>query len=275
VLHVSDLAVGCDGKRLYLAVPGRGHRVEAIGMHALNLRLHTPPLARYLIELSRAQHTQATMFGWGAASELPYLPRVSYGRVVLALARWRVSAADLPARQIPWHSWETAWCELRKRRHIPQAVRLVGPGSDLPLDLAEPWHRAILRDHLAKAGYAVLSEASTADDSGWCDGRPHEFVVSLVCTQPATWSRLPRPTRARTIGREQGDPPGNSTVLMAKLYGESARQTELLTGHLHTLFDGWAPDPRGGTCDSATPTSTSGSGSASTRPARSATPHSG
>jgi len=30
---------------------------------------------------------------------------------------------------------------------------------------------------------------------------------------------------------------------MAKLYGDSARQTELLTGHLHTLFDSWAPDP--------------------------------
>jgi len=94
VLHIGDLAVGCDGKRLYLAAPERGHRIEAIGMHALNLRLHTPPLARYLIELSRAQHTQVTTFDWGAASELPYLPRVTYGRVVLAPATWRVTAAD-------------------------------------------------------------------------------------------------------------------------------------------------------------------------------------
>lgn len=243
VLHLSDLAVGCDGKRLYLAAPERGHRVEAIGMHALNLRLHTPPLARYLIELSHAQHTQVTMFDWGAASELPYLPRVTYGRIVLATARWRVSAADLPTRQSPWDAWESVWHELQKRRRIPQSVRLVGPGSDLPLDLAEPWHRAILRDHLNKQQHAVIAEASTDSDSGWCDGRPHEFVVPLTCTQPAAWPRLPLPTRARTIGRDHADPPGNSAVLMAKLYGDLGRQTELLTAHLHTLFDGWESAP--------------------------------
>lgn len=243
VLHVSDLAVGCDGRRLYLAAPERGHRVEAVGMHALNLRLHTAPLARFLIELSRAQHTQVTMFDWAAAAELAYLPRVVYGRIVLAPARWRIAAAGLPNRQQTWHAWESAWKELQARRRIPLTVHLAGPGSDLPLDLAQPWHRAILRNHLSKTGSAILVEAPTGDDLGWCDGRPHEFVVPLVCTRPAVWPRLPTPTSARRIGRSHADPPGTSRVLMAKLYGDSARQTELLTGHLPALFDGWSPEP--------------------------------
>src|SRR5581483_4631984 len=70
-LTVADLAVGCDGRRMYLAIPGRGTRVEAVAVHALNLTRHTPPLARLLIELSRAQCAQVTMFDWGTATHLP------------------------------------------------------------------------------------------------------------------------------------------------------------------------------------------------------------
>ncbi|MFJ5879992.1 lantibiotic dehydratase [Kitasatospora cineracea] len=38
VLGPEDLAVGCDGRRMYLAVPERGVRIEAAALHALNLR---------------------------------------------------------------------------------------------------------------------------------------------------------------------------------------------------------------------------------------------
>jgi hypothetical protein len=60
VLTASDLAVSCDSHRLYLTAPALGKRVEAWGVHALNLRKHTPPLARLVAELSRAQCTQVT-----------------------------------------------------------------------------------------------------------------------------------------------------------------------------------------------------------------------
>lgn len=42
VLIPADLTVGCDGRRMYLAAPVRGRRIEAVGMHALNLRTHQP-----------------------------------------------------------------------------------------------------------------------------------------------------------------------------------------------------------------------------------------
>src|SRR5262249_5666019 len=53
-LTAADLAVGCDGRRMYLAVPGLGQRIEAVTPHALNLVTHPPPLARLISELSRA-----------------------------------------------------------------------------------------------------------------------------------------------------------------------------------------------------------------------------
>lgn len=119
MLTVEDLTVGCDGRRMYLAAPGRGHRVEAVGMHALNLNTHTPPLARFLTELSRAQCAQVAVFDWGAAAQLPYLPRLRSGRIILAPARWQLDASELPAANRPWEDWDAAFGTWRAARRLP------------------------------------------------------------------------------------------------------------------------------------------------------------
>ncbi|MFE9187939.1 lantibiotic dehydratase [Micromonospora haikouensis] len=245
VLTVDDLAVGCDGRRMYLAVPERGHRVEAVGMHALNLRIHTPPLARFLIELGRAQCAQVTAFDWGAAAraKLPFLPRVRYGRAILAPATWRMPAAELPDRHQPWYVWDDALDRLRARRRLPRLVHLVEADRRLPLDLDESAHRVLLRTHLLTAPRATLVEAPAPQDLGWCGGRPHEVIVALRATAPPPWPPLPKPTPARVIGREQGQTPAASRILLAKLYGDIRRQDVLLAEHLPRLLSEWDAPP--------------------------------
>ncbi|MFD0900116.1 lantibiotic dehydratase [Actinomadura sediminis] len=235
-LAPDDLAVGCDGRRLYLADPVRGRRLEAFGMHALNLVTHTPPLARFLTELGRAQCAQVTTFDWGAASHLPYLPRLRYGRTILSPARWRLQARGLPARTQPWTAWDTAFGEWRARRRLPRSVYLAEGDRLLPLDLEQTVHRVLLRSHLDGASEAVLSEGSTLGDAGWCDDRPHEVIVPLVATEPPAWPPLPAPTPARVITRDRSETPGTSQVLLASLYGDVQRQDVVLTEHLPALL---------------------------------------
>ncbi|MEU4383198.1 lantibiotic dehydratase [Micromonospora echinofusca] len=245
VLTIDDLAVGCDGRRLYLAAPDRGHRIEAVGMHALNLRTHTPPLARFLIELGRAQCAQVTAFDWGAAAraKLPFLPRVRYRRAILAPATWRLEAAELPDRLQPWYAWDDALDEWRARRRLPRLVHLVEADRRLPLDLDESAHRVLLRTHLLASPRAVLVEALTPEDLGWCGGRPHEVIVALHATEPPPWPPLPTPTPARVIGRDQGQSPAASRILLAKLYGDIRRQDLLLAEHLPRLIAEWDAPP--------------------------------
>jgi hypothetical protein len=159
MLTASDLAVSCDSHRLYLTAPVLGRRVEAWGMHALNLRKHTPPLARFLTELTGAQCTQVTDFDWGAASTLPFLPRLRSSRVVLAPARWRLAAADLPGRSADWEAWDTALAHWQARRRLPRTVHLVDGDWRLPLNLNEAAHRVLLRERLNSQSHAVLDEA--------------------------------------------------------------------------------------------------------------------
>ena len=241
VLTVADLAVGCDGTRMFLAAPGLGWRVEAVTMHALNPVQHTPPLARFLLELSRAHYAQTTTFDWGAATVLPYLPRLRYGRAILSPATWHLTAAELPKGD--WHPWDEAFTAWRERRRLSQHVLLTQGDQRLPLDLAQTAHRVLLRDHMTKARTAVLTEAPEPGSAGWCDDRTHELVVPLKATSAPTWPTLPRPTTARITGRGQGHTPATSRVLMVKLYGARARQDELLTEHLPTLLAAFDTTP--------------------------------
>lgn len=98
LLTVEDLAVACEGRHMYLAVPERRHCAEAARMHALNLRNRTPLLVRFLAELPLAQCAQVTVFDSGATAKMPFLPRLRYWRTMLAPALWRLQASELPGR---------------------------------------------------------------------------------------------------------------------------------------------------------------------------------
>jgi thiopeptide-type bacteriocin biosynthesis protein len=243
VLTAADLAVSCDSDRLYLTAPGLGARVEAWGMHALNLRKHTPPLARFLIELTRAHCTEVTDFGWGAAATLPFLPRLRSGRVVLSPARWRLSAADLPDRTANWATWDAALTDWRTRRRLPEVVLLVDGDWRLPLNLAEDAHRVLVREHLTTNPYAVLEEGPAEAAAGWLDGRAHEIVVPLAARQPQATTRPPRPTPQRIVRPgEHGLSPGVSPLVFAKLYGDPQRQNAVLAEHLPALLAEWGEE---------------------------------
>jgi len=237
VLTVADLAVGCDGHRLYLAAPSRGVRVDAVQIHALNARLHTPPLARLLIELTRAPHPHVfTGVGWGGAAErLPFRPALRYGRVTLSPATWRLDSRLLPGRSEPWRAWDGALKTLRKRRGLPGRLHLVEGDRLLPLDLDEPSHRVLLRSHLDRNGTAALAEAPGPDALGWCGGRPHELITTLTTARPPL-SAGPPPTPARLVRRGHGDAPGTCDLVFAKLGCPPEHQDSVLAEHLPDLL---------------------------------------
>ncbi|MFD7639186.1 lantibiotic dehydratase [Kitasatospora sp. NPDC059795] len=236
VLGPEDLAVGCDGRRMYLAAPVLGARIEASATHALNLRTHTPPLARLITELSRAHAAQVTHFSWGSLGALPFRPRLRHGRVIISAASWRLTADELPPRASDFAKWDEMLSAWLVRRRVTRHVTLAADSQGLPLDLDRPGHRVLLREHLRSAPHAVLVERPDPADLGWADGRAHEVAIPVTATRAPAWPRLPKPTPARILRRGHGDAPGTSQVLLASLYGDLERQDTVLAHHLPDLL---------------------------------------
>ncbi len=234
VLTPQDLAIGCDADRLYLTAPQHGIVLEPTVFHALNLRTHTPPLARLVSEIARGKAAVVSDFDWGAAATLPFLPRLRQGRVVLAPAQWRLEAADLPLRTMPWPAWEDQLHLVRVRRRLPGRVLLLQGDFRLPLDLDSATGHALLREHLNTHPHAVLVEAPMPDADGWCGGRAHEVVIPLTAISP-TPRHIPRPLPERVVTSGSSRLPGRAPLLLADLFGDRRRQNSVLA-HLPRLL---------------------------------------
>jgi thiopeptide-type bacteriocin biosynthesis protein len=244
VIPLADLAVGADTERLYLVSVSRRQVVEATVFNAVEFTTFTHPLARFLCEVSKALAASCNPFFWGAASSLPFLPRIRYGRTILDTARWRLTASDLPGRTAPWPTWVQTLAAWRRRYGIPQVVYLGTDDRRLRLDLDEPTHLHLLRNDLERAGQVTLHEAEQDGAFGWCGGRIHEIVIPLAATAQPIWRPIPPRTCAvRTISREHGHLPAASPWLFAALYGHPDRCAAILTAHLPALLAAWDRPP--------------------------------
>ncbi|MFH9826462.1 lantibiotic dehydratase [Streptomyces bobili] len=240
-ITLDDLAVGCDRRRLYLVSLSRACLLDPMTLHALDLRGHTPPLARFLTEISRSQTAVLTVFPWVSATALPYLPRVRYGRAILSPARWRLDRSELPDRRASWEEWHKRAAEWRTRRRVPDDVALTEGDQVLPLDLSERAHLALLRAHLDANESAVLTEAEC--DADWFDGRAHEIIALMTATRPPQWPTVPPITADQLVTRDHGHLPGAAPWLLVKLYGHVERQPEILGRHLPELLAQWDEPP--------------------------------
>lgn len=240
-IPVSDLAVGCEGDRLYLASMSQRRRVEPVVPHALDLSTHAPPLARFLAEIGNAQSATLTGFDWGAANHLPFLPRLRYARAILTSARWVLDAADLPGKGASWPKWDDIFQKWQETRRLPNAVLLVRGDRRLRLNLSDRGQRALLRASLVRERKVVLEEAVDRDAHGWCGGRAHEIVVQVANSQNPD---VHRPVGTQVARRGDGHVPGASPWFFVKLYGSPGRQTELLISHFPDLLAMWSAEPR-------------------------------
>ncbi|MFF8481877.1 lantibiotic dehydratase [Streptomyces antibioticus] len=240
-IPLDDLAVGCDRHRLYLVSLSRARLLDCMTLHALDLRGHTPPLARFLTEISRAQTAVVSIFPWASATALPYLPRVRYGRTILSPARWRLERSELPGRRASWEEWHKAADEWRTRRRVPDAVALTEGDQLLPLHLSDRAHLALLRAHLDTNESATLTESTS--DGGWFDGRAHEIIAPMTAVRPPQWPAVPPVRSDQLVTRDHGHLPGTATWLLVKLYGHVERQPEILADHLPALLGQWDEPP--------------------------------
>ncbi|MFJ1793001.1 lantibiotic dehydratase [Kitasatospora griseola] len=129
--------------------------------------------------------TTSHSWDWGRASSLPYLPRVRYGRSILAPARWRPTRALLD-RRASFEDWTRAVQQWRQRWRVPGRICLRFGDQTLELGLDHPLHLRLLHHELGRRPRAVVEELPAADGAGagWLSGpeggHRSELIVPLL-----------------------------------------------------------------------------------------------
>ncbi|MEW1659697.1 lantibiotic dehydratase [Streptomyces sp. NPDC093707] len=241
-IPLADLAVTADTRRLCLVQLSTGRRVEPRVLHALEAGVHTPPLARFLAEISTARCAVYKSFDFGAAARLPFLPKVRYKRTILAPARWLLTRRDLPGREAEADAWDAKFEAWRARLRLPDRVTLTEHDQRLRLDLTHPVHRLVLRTRLNATGRLELREAPDPRDLAWL-GRAHELLLPLVSTAPTDAESFSAPMPVHSVASSTGHLPGHSTILAAQVHAHPARYEEILTEHLPRLIEGLGHAP--------------------------------
>ncbi len=267
VIPAGELVVGLRSGRFVVRWPARDVEIVGAQGHMLTT-LQAPPAARLLLDLANDGRCLLSPFSWGPAAMFPFLPRVQSGRVVLALAEWRIQPNAEEVRTEDRAGFADSLAAWRERWSVPRHVYLASGDHRLLLDLDDPLHAEVLRDELSggeKGRATLLQEALPGPMHAWLPapdgGRLVEIVVPVTLRGTAAVSPPPgrstRPADVRVSDQTRLRLPG-SEWLFLKLYAPRVFEDELIAGPLRTfsefatgagLTDGWFflryadPDP--------------------------------
>jgi thiopeptide-type bacteriocin biosynthesis protein len=244
-VHADDLDIAVRGDGLVLRARSLGRRVVPRLSSAHNHTTFGAPLYRLLAALATDDRDAA--WTWGPLEAAPFLPRVRHGSVVLARARWRVTADEVGgARQVGTADLDA----LRVRRRLPRHVVLAQGDNRLVLDLDDDLGIANLRRELRAGGDVRLEELLPGPDELPLtrEGRAltHEVLVPFITTRGTAPAGTPGPEVTVAPARDDATARAATSVapprtflpgsewLYVKLYG-GARAADDLVGELDDL----------------------------------------
>lgn len=224
-----DLMVTVRGDRVFLASRRLGKEVIPRLSNAHNF-MRGPIVYRFLAHL-QDQDGRPGGWSWGSLTDVPFLPRVTYGRHVISKARWRIEAGELKdtlseLNGQPWNAFQS----LRERRGLPRLVMLVEGDNHLLVDLDQV-NRVESLHHIVSNRSAFNLVECFPDPSQFVVNSPegrfaHELVIPFEAVAPsmmkvAPLHQIPNVTEVRTF------PPG-SEWLYLKVYCGPASGDRLL-----------------------------------------------
>lgn len=242
VLSLDDVAVGVLRDRFFVASLKTGQELVPLLFSANEVRTTYPNPIRLLYQIGSYHTPQWKLWSWGAAAEqLPFLPRIRYGRTVMSPARWLLDAR-LADATLPWARWREVLALWRDDWWVPDRVESAHSDQLLPLNLTSAADLHMLRDEISRSsGRIVLREQlGGAHGSDWAGGRTVELAIPLRPAPqrpfPAATSALPFKTAADPVRSRRMHPPGGDWLYL-RVHANADCHDEILSRHLPALLD--------------------------------------
>lgn len=164
-IPLSDLLVSVSGSEVMLRSQKFNKRVIPFLSHVHNYGSGLPVYS-FLGDLQPAG--AQFHFDWGVLKDREYLPRVTFGRLILSRATWNLSEKNFD--QI--------------KNTLPRHIALIEADNELYLDLEQPLCQKILRDHLRKNEGVKVQEFLYTPDRCFINGRASEIVIPVAAKNP-------------------------------------------------------------------------------------------
>jgi thiopeptide-type bacteriocin biosynthesis protein len=232
-LALTDLRVSIRGGRIVLRSERLGRELIPRLTNAHNYASRSLSLYRFLCMLQQQEVAGGLSWDWGPLGSAGFLPRVSFGRLILSLARWVLAGERLkPLGEAQGAKRFAAVQALRRELRLPRWVALADGDNVLPVDLDNVLSVETFV-HLIKDRPGAWLVELFPEPEGLCvegaEGRfVHELVVPFVRTEPAAVRVAARAPAAPVAAFPRSFPPG-SEWLYTKLYAGAASVDRLLT----------------------------------------------
>ncbi|WP_078891407.1 lantibiotic dehydratase [Streptomyces sp. NRRL S-350] len=215
---------------LTLYSPDLGRTVRPVLLSRITRAL-LPPAAQLLHLLGHADERPWHPWSWGPAAQAPYTPRVTYRSTVLAPQRWLLPQGlhELVDHRDRWHAHLDDWLS-HTTVPVPQQVVIEESDRHLPVDLADPEHRELLRRSVRRGCRTVSEVLPGQPPVTGLDGRHHlELVIGLRQHQAEPPVPLDPRTAARARAADINLPGGTwlSLALPAPVRHQEAILTQL------------------------------------------------
>jgi thiopeptide-type bacteriocin biosynthesis protein len=243
-IPLDELTVRVEGGRFRLRWSTTSTDVLVYASHMLNTH-GAPTVCRFLSDLAHDGVAQLSPFSWGSSADLPYLPRVECGQIVLSLAQWRFDTRVADTSTSTFRATVDRW---RADWQVPRFVYLAAGDNRLLLDLDNSADVAELHAEARTSpsnSRLLIQEALPGPNESWLPGVNGsrfmaELVVSLCLSSTGRTSaqqrgQLTARHTARPSSRQDRLRPPGSDWLYAKLYCPADRQDDFLIGPMNAF----------------------------------------
>lgn len=232
VIALSDLFVSVSYGRVRLRSKRLNKEVIPLLSTAYNFTDDPNPFLRILSQLATQDHFRFSSWKWGELNQLPYLPRVRYGNVVLSSRRWKFSKDEIEAlkrSKDPVRSFH----ELKSKHGLPEEFHWT-KNSDQKL-LIDTKHGEILLAFIDDLLNLKQTESTFFEEALSPDG--FEYVIPLKNLTPVKQDPFAHldgsidSSKGKRIHHIGGD------VVYLKLFTNSKNLDQLLADEVHPFLE--------------------------------------
>lgn len=229
-IPLTDLLVSVVAGRVVLRSARLGREVIPRITSAIDYSVNGLKLAEFLSALQHQNVNFVLRWRWSALASMPYLPRVRYGKVILAPATWNLRQDDVqPVLGARGTERLAAGRALRERLRLPRVCGITAGDNVLPVDFDNPLSVEsvvpVLRGALSHRLTELFLETEHLCVEGQAGRHTHEILIPF--TRPGPPVGPPPVRRARVHVRDRMFSPGGEWLYL-KLYAGPANCDRIL-----------------------------------------------